>query len=85
MSNAEKMLIVSSADIEKARSEAEAGVNCCGCSGSGEAMDLLAKILAESTALETVGYITPSGFYPTKLEAVANGEQSVEPVYRVKK
>lgn len=35
--------------------------------------------------LETVGYVTPRGFYATKLEAVQNGEQSVEPVYRVKK
>lgn len=85
MSNSDKILVVTAAHIEKARSQAEAGANCCGCSGSGEARDLLANILESSPILEIAGYEGSSGFYYCRLAAVENGEQSIKPIYRLKK
>jgi uncharacterized protein YrrD len=85
MSEQEKMLIVPTSLIEKARAEAERGVKCCGCSGSGEAMDILTEVLAAPKSIEIAGYEGSSGLYYSKMAAVANGEQVIEPVYRVKK
>ena len=42
-------------------------------------------VYSSSVEYEIAGYEGSSGLYYSRLAAVANGEQSVEPVYRVKK
>lgn len=46
---------------------------------------MLDEALKQTPVLEIVGYEGSSGLYYSRLSAVANGEQSIEPVYRVKK
>lgn len=46
---------------------------------------MLDEALKSDPVYEIAGYEGSAGFYYSRLLAVANGEQAVEPVYRVKK
>lgn len=46
---------------------------------------MLDEALKADPVYEIAGYEGASGFYYSKLLAVGNGEQIVEPIYRVKK
>ena len=46
---------------------------------------MLDEALAADPSYEIAGYEGTAGLYYSRLAAVANGEQMIEPVYRVKK
>lgn len=50
-----------------------------------DAKAILDQAAEPQTEYEIAGYEGSSGLYYSRFAAVANGEQSVEPVYRVKK
>lgn len=82
MSNAEKMVVVSLDLLERMWHAAD-----------DECRSEIDKILGTTKGFsgnyiagyEIAGYEGSSGLYYSRLAAVANGEQSIEPVYRVKK
>lgn len=50
-----------------------------------DAKAILEQPAEQQVEYEIAGYEGSSGLYYSRLAAVANGEQSIEPVYRVKK
>ena len=83
MSNAEKMVPVPREWLELL---VEAGPGeAISRSEIKEIQGFLGQPTIPDVEYEIAGYEGSSGLYYSRLSAVANGEQSVEPVYRVKK
>lgn len=81
MSNSE--MIMFPRELSDELAELIAGrARCCG----GIALDIWEEICAKfGTEAEQAGVEGSAGLYYSKHAAVANGEQKIEPLYRVKK